>query len=451
FNQRVLNEALDSSNPLLRGLYSRFYFEIAACNEFIRESADDKLASRLSGNDVATVKQYRAEARFLRAVAYMHVLDLFGNGPFVTETDAVGLASPQYYTRQQFFTFVEQELTALSGSAEFAEPRANEYARVDKAAAWAMLARLYLNAQVYTGTARYTDAATQAKKVIDAGYSLVTAPAGTVSSAYGRLFLADNNTTLVRSEIIWPIAFDVNNTQSYGGTTFMVNGATGSNAGWQARVGQSTGWTGLRTTRSLFNLFQTPGGGLLSDTTLDTRGRFWTRKADNSARSVEIADLYDFEQGLGIIKYRNINSAGAAQGAGLNFSSVDFPMIRLAEVMLTYAEAVVRGGTGDRTLALNYVNQIRARAFNNQPGSAITAAQLTTQFLLDERGRELYWEGYRRTDLIRYGRFVEGTYLWPWKGGVVAGRAVEPYRVIFPLPASDLSANRNLKQNDGYR
>ncbi len=431
----------DSSNPLIRGLYSRIYFEIAACNEFIRESSDDKLSSRLSSADAATVRRYRSEARFLRAVSYMHALDLFGNGPFVTETDAVGFAKPAYATRQQLFDYVEKELLALSSDANFAEPRTNEYAHVDKAAAWAMLSRLYLNAQVYTGTARYTDAATQAKKVIDAGYSLNTAGSN-AASAYGRLFLADNNQAPARNEIIWPIAFDVNTTQSYGGTTFLVNGSTGSSSAWQGRVGMSTGWQGLRTTKNLFNLFQ--------DTARDTRGRFWVKKADGSARPIEISDLYNFEEGYGVVKYRNVNSAGQAQGGSQNFSSVDFPMIRLSEVMLTYAEAVVRGGTGDRTLALNYVNQIRARAFNNQSGSAITAAQLTPEFILDERGRELYWEGYRRTDLIRFNRFTEGTYVWPFKGGVAAGRGVESFRNLYPIPAADLSVNQNLKQNPGY-
>ncbi|QJX48139.1 RagB/SusD family nutrient uptake outer membrane protein [Hymenobacter taeanensis] len=443
----------DSSNPLIRGLYSRIFFEIAACNEFIRESSDDKISSRLPGADATSVKRFRAEARFLRAVAYMHAMDLFGNGPFVTENDAVGFAKPQYYTRQQYFEYVEKELTALAADPDFAEPRANEYARVDKAAAWAMLARLYLNAQVYTGTARYTDAAAQAKKVIDAGYTLATTPAGNVASAYGRLFLADNNTAPARNEIIWPIAFDVNSTQSYGGSTFLVNGATGSNSSWQARVGQSTGWGGIRTTSSFFNLFQSPGGGVVSDTARDTRGRFWTKKTDNSARPLEIKDLYNFEEGFGVIKFRNVNSAGVAQGGSQNFSGVDFPMIRLAEVMLTYAEAVYRGGAGDRTLALSYINQIRARAFNNQAGSAVTDAQVAAnnlQFILDERGRELYWEAYRRTDLIRFNKFVEGSYLWPFKGGVPNGRAVEAFRTLYPIPASDLSVNQNLKQNTGY-
>ncbi|WP_139923091.1 RagB/SusD family nutrient uptake outer membrane protein [Hymenobacter sp. DG01] len=440
----------NSSNPLIRGLYSRIYFEIAACNEFIRESSDDKLSSRLSAAEATTAKRFRAEARFLRAVAYMHALDLFGNGPFVTENDAVGFAKPAYATRQQLFDYVEKELTALSSDADFADARTNEYARVDKAAAWAMLSRLYLNAQVYTGTARYTDAAAQAKKVIDAGYALSTTGAGTVASPYARLFLADNNTGPARNEIIWPIAFDANTTQSYGGATFLVNGATGTSSKWQSIVGMSTGWQGMRTTKNLFNLFQSPGGGLVSDTTRDTRGRFWVKKVDNTLRPVEITDLYNFEEGYGVIKFRNVNSAGQAQGGSQNFSSVDFPMIRLAEVMLNYAEAVVRGGTGDRTLALNYVNAIRARAFNGQAGSAITAAQLTPEFLLDERGRELFWEGHRRTDLIRFNRFTEASYLWPFKGGVPAGRGVESFRNLYPIPAADLSVNQNLKQNPGY-
>ena len=430
----------DANNPLIRGLYNRFYYEIAICNEFIRESADDKLAARLSGADVEQAKVFRAEARFLRAVSYYHVLENFGNGPFVTETSGVGFKAPPYATRPELFSFVEQELLALDPL--LPAPRANEYGRVDKAAAWGMLARLYLNAEkVYSLPARYTDAAAQAKKVIDAGFALTTtAPVGSVASPYSLNFLADNNSNGSRNEVIWPIVFDATRTQSFGGTTFLINGATGASAGWQRRVGQTVGWQGLRTTRNLFNLFQTNG-----DTARDTRGRFWT-----DGQTLEIADITQFSQGLGVIKYRNVTTTGVAQGGAQNHSGVDFPMIRLSELMLTYAEAVLRGGTGDRNLALTYVNQIRARAFRNATGSAITGAQLTTNFILDERARELFWEGYRRTDLIRYDRFVEGTYLWPWKGGTASGRGVDGFRKLFPIPNSDLSANPNLRQNAGY-
>ena len=430
----------DATNPLTRGLYSRLYYEIAICNEFIREATDDKLSSRLAGSELAQGKLFRAEARFLRAVAYSHVIDLYGNGPFVTDKDAVGAGLPPYATRQALYNFVESELLALT--TELAPARSNEYGRVDQAAANGMLARLYLNANVYTGTPQYAKAAEYAKKVVDAGYTLSNTPSASAPiSAYGRLFLADNNMTPASNEIIWPVIFDVNSVQSYGGTTFIVNGSTsGSDANWQRIVGQSTGWGGLRTTRALFDKFFLAGG----DTTRDRRGRFYTRN-----QSLEINDLSQFTQGLGVLKFRNVNSAGVGQGAPLNFSSVDFPMLRLADMMLIYAEAATRG-SADRATARGYVNQIRARAFNNAAGSAITDAQMTSDFILDERARELHWEGTRRSDLIRYNRFVESAYLWPWKGGVAAGQGVAAKFKLFPIPAADLTANPSLKQNPGY-
>ncbi|GAB3571182.1 RagB/SusD family nutrient uptake outer membrane protein [Hymenobacter daeguensis] len=432
----------DASDPLTRGFYSRLYYEIAICNEFIRESTDDKLSTRLGSSEQTQGKLFRAEARFLRAVAYSHVIDLFGNGPFVTEQDAVGAGLPPYYTRQQLYNFVESELLALT--TDLAPPRTNEYGRVDQAAAHGYLARLYLNAGVYTGTPQYAKAATEAKAAIDGGYTLATT-ASSAASAYGRIFLADNNAAPATSEIIWPIIFDVNNVQSYGGTTFLVNGATsGADAAWQRLVGQSTGWGGLRTTSALFDKFFLAGG----DTTRDRRGRFYTR-----GQTLAINDLSQFTQGLGVVKFRNVTSTGTGVGASLNFSSVDFPMLRLSDMMLIYAEAATRGNA-DRGIALGYVNQIRRRAFgfpiNAASTADITDSQMTTDFILDERARELHWEGSRRTDLIRYGKFTESTYLWPWKGGVSAGQAVDAKYKLFPIPASDLTANPNLRQNPGY-
>ncbi|MET4072874.1 RagB/SusD family nutrient uptake outer membrane protein [Hymenobacter sp. UYCo722] len=429
----------DASNPLVRGIYSRIYYEISICNEFIRESSDDKLNSRVGGSEVAQAKLFRAEARFLRAVAYMHIIDMFGNGPFVTDQDAIGAGNPSYGTRQQLYSYVESELQALT--TDLAAPRSNEYGRVDQAAAHGYLARLYLNAGVYTGTPQYAKAAEEAKKVIDSGYTLNTVAAAPISSAYGRLFLADNHMTTAKNEIIWPIIFDVNNVQSYGGTTFIVNGATsGADANWQKYVGETTGWGGLRTTRALFDKFFLQGG----DTAVDRRGRFWT-----PGQTLEISDLSQFNQGLGVTKFRNLTSAGAPQNFSLNFSSVDFPMLRLADMMLIYAEAATRGNA-DRATALGYVNQIRTRAFRTGVASAITDAQMTSDFILDERAREMHWEGTRRSDLIRYGKFTEGTYLWPWKGGLSGGKSVDSKYKLFPIPAADLTANPSLKQNPGY-
>jgi starch-binding outer membrane protein, SusD/RagB family len=435
----------DANNPLIRGIYNRAYYEIGICNEFIRESSDDKLSSRLSSSDAELAKSFRAEARFLRAVSYMHVVDLFGGGPYVTDADVVGAAAPPYRTRQELYNFVEDELKALT--AALPEYR-TEYGRVDRNAAKGMLARLYLNAEVYTGKAMYADAARLAKEVIDAKkYTLTNGTKGTAaSSAYGLHFLADNNTNEASSELIWPVLFDVTRTQTYGGTTFLVNGSTsGSNGSWQKYVGETTGWEGLRTTSALFNKFFLAGG----DTTVDRRGRFW-----QVGQTKEIADLNQFSQGLGVTKYRNVTSAGVGVGGTLNFSGVDFPMLRVSDMMLIYAEAATRSAA-DRATALTYVNQIRRRAFGKDINTAnaqadITDAQMTSGFILDERARELHWEGLRRSDLIRYNQFVENTYLWPWKGGVASGRSVDAKYKLFPIPLSDLTANPNLKQNTGY-
>jgi hypothetical protein len=435
----------DANNPLLRGLYSRAYIQISLCNELIRESSDDKLTNRLPAGDLAEAKRYRAEARFIRAVAYMHVVDLFGGGPFVDETSTIGTTAPAYNTRQQLYDFVERELLALT--TELAPSRSNEYGRVDQTAAHGMLARLYLNAGVYTGTPQYDKAAAQAALVIGSGYSLATA-ATSASSAYGRNFLADNNTSPARDEIIWPIVLDATRTTTYGGTTFLINGATsGSTPGWQRYVGQTTGWGGMRTTSALFNKFFLLG----ADTTLDRRGRFW-----QVGQTLEITNQLQFPQGLGVTKFRNINSDGSTIVGSQNFASVDYPMLRLSDIMLIYAEAAARNASGaTRSTALDYVNQIRRRAFGLPINTAssvadISDAQMTTDFILDERARELHWEGVRRTDLIRHGKFTENTYLWPWKGGVAGGKSVESFRTLFPLPSSDITANSNLVQNQGY-
>ena len=127
---------------------------------------------------------------------------------------------------------------------------------------------------------------------------------------------------------------------------------------------------------------------------------------------------------------------------------------RLAEMYLIYAEAVLRGGSGgDANTALMYINKIRGRAYDNNPNSTagnITPSELDLDFILDERARELMWEGFRRTDLIRYNRFTTSDYLWSWKGGVRNGAAVDSKFRLFPIPTTDLLANPNLKQNPGY-
>ncbi len=413
-----------SNNPMLKGLYYRSFYQITLCNDFINQSSDANLASRgITGADAANIKKYRAEARFLRAYQYAVQMDLFGNPPFATEKDAIGSFLPKQITRADLFKYVESELKAID--TDLADPKTNEYGRADKAAAWSLLARIYLNAEVYTGTARYTDAVTYANKVIGAGYSLV--------SNYAWLMRADNNQNT--NEFIFTINYDGQRTQGYGGTTFLCHASLGGsmNAGDYAL---DYAWAGLRTTKILPNLFPDVTG------TKDKRAQFYT-----NGQNININDLTVFTDGYAVTKYINRTRAGAA-GSNQTFADIDFPVFRLAEMYLIYAEAVLRGGTGgDKATAITYINNLRQRAYGNTNGN-VTDYDLN--FIIDERAREMYWEGQRRTDLIRYGRFVEATYLWPWKGGAKDGTNVPDFRKLYPIPSSDVAANTNLVQNPGY-
>ncbi|GAB3930974.1 RagB/SusD family nutrient uptake outer membrane protein [Mucilaginibacter myungsuensis] len=412
-------------NAFLKGLYYRSEYQITLANEFIRQSADDMLSKRgISGADADNIRKFRAEARFLRAFQYWVLIDAYGNVPFTTEADLIGTI-PKQGSRTQVFNYIESELKAIEPL--LSAPKANEYGRADQGADWALLARLYLNAQVYTGTARYTDAVTYASKVIGAGYSLF--------ANYPGIMRADNDQN--NTENILTINYDGLRTQSFGGTTFLTHAPVGGLMP-ASDYGIKGGWGGARTTKALVNLFPDANG------TADKRAQFYT-----SGQSLEIKDQTVFTDGYAVTKYKNVTRSGAA-GKSLDYADVDFPLFRLAEMYLIYAEATLRGGSGGNTAtALGYINQIRTRAYGNASGN-IAQSALTLDFILDERGRELYWEGFRRTDLVRYGKFTEATYLWPFKGGVANGRAVESFRNIFPIPLDDLTANPNLKQNTGY-
>jgi starch-binding outer membrane protein, SusD/RagB family len=413
-----------SSNPFLNGLYSRCFFVITLCNEFIRESSADKLSSRgISGTGATNITTMQAEARFVRAYQYSVLMDLFANPGFTDENTAIGAGvRPNQIQRAALFTFIEKELLAIDPL--LAAPKTNEYGRADKAAAWALLSRIYLNAQVYTGTAKWTEAATYSKKVIDAGYTLLT--------NYRWLTLADNNVN--NTEAIWTLNYDGLRSQNYGGTTFLVNASIGGSI--STDTSGLTSWGGIRTTRNLPLLFPDYTGAQ------DKRANFYQQ-------NLEIASMSEFTQGFAVLKYRNrTRTGGYGKDPGRTFSDIDFPVFRLGEMYLTYAEAALRGG-GDLSLALTYINNLRTRAYGNTNGN-ISSGGLNLNFVLDERAREMHWEGQRRTDLIRYNRFTDASYLWPFKGGIVGGTGVASYRNIYPIPTTEVGSNPNIKQNPNY-
>jgi hypothetical protein len=287
-----------------------------------------------------------------------------------------------------------------------------------------LLSRLYLNAVAYGQPAKFTEAVTYSKKVIDAGYAFET--------NYAKMFMADNH---LAKGIIWALPYDGAKTRTWGGTTFLVNAQVGGSM-LPADFGISGGWWGLRARPQFVDLFPTDNS--------DKRKMFWT-----AGQSKDITDMFNFNQGYAVMKWKNVKSTG---GAGVNGThpDTDQPLLRLADAYLMYAEAILRGGTGGtRVDALNAVNAVRTNAYGNTTGN-ITDAGLTLQYILDERGRELYWEGYRRTDLIRYQLFTGGTYKWQWKGGVQAGASTDAKYNLYPIPDADLGANPNLVQNTGY-
>ncbi len=408
-----------TSNQFLTAMYYRIYIQVVLANEFLRETTDAKLSSRNVSEQLrATIQGYRAEARFLRALSYWHGIDLFGNIPLVTEDDVIGSTPPAQATRQQLFDFVVAELNEIQGQLPAAGT--GDYGRADRGAAQMLLAKLYLNSAVYTGTARWAEARAAAEAVISSGgYQL--------DDEYQHIFLADNHNS---PEIIFPVTFDGRFSRTWGGTTFLVHAAVGGNMN-AGNYGIDGGWWGLRVRPEIVGLYA--GGDERDD-------YFFT-----SGQSVGINSISDFFQGIAAPKFQNVTSSGAP-GSNATFPDTDFPMFRLADAYLIYAEAVLRGGGGSPATALGYVNALRTRA----SAGNITQAELTLDFILAERARELLWEAHRRTDLVRFGRFTGGSYIWAFKGGTPAGQATPAHLDLYPIPSSELQANPNLTQNPGY-
>lgn len=408
-----------SDNQFVRVLYYRLFYIIPLANDFIDQASDVNI-SQFSEAEQAEIKVFRAEARFLRAMAYWHAIDLFRNVPLSTR---VSSQAPEQASPEEIFSFIDSELTAIED--QMIDARSNQYGRADKAALWMLQAKLYLNAEVYGQGAHYTECLTALNKVLNAGYS--------IDATYQNMFLADNH---LSNELIFTLPSDGINSQSYGSTTFLANGAIGG-----TMVGAdygASGWAGLRTTAKFVGLFPDVTGDI------DTRAIFYT-----DGQTPDIASLTEFTNGYAVPKYKNITSTGDP-GSDETFADIDYPMFRLGDAYLMYAEAVLRNGSGGNIgTALDLVNDLRERAYGDASGN-ITSNQLDLDFLLSERARELYWEGHRRVDLIRFEKYTSSEYVWAWKGGAIDGGAFDDYLKIFPIPFSDLNVNPNLDQNPGY-
>lgn len=418
----------DANDPWVSDMYYRIFYNIALCNEFLRNAGDEQI-SKFTESEQADIRHYRAEARFLRAFAYYHAMDLFRNIPFVTENDPVGTFIPPRYEAKQVFTFIENELTQIDD--DLLSRSECEYGRAPKAAAYTLLAKLYLNASIYINEERYTDCITNCKKVIAEGYTL--------EDDYQKLFNADNHKRT--NEIIFAFPVDAEKAVTWGTTTYIVCGAVSNTSDYQkpGDYGVTSGWGSFRVRGNIPKLFKAD----------DKRGLFFT---EGQTLEVEVVD--NQSSGYFVTKWTNLTDAGEqASNTADGGVNTDYPVFRLADVYLMLGESVMRGGSGSSASeALKYVNELRERAFGDayETNGRVSESEMTlSNFFLDERAMELYWECTRRTDLVRFESFTTLAYRWEWKGGVKDGRAVDAKYNIYPIPATDLTANPNL-YNENY-
>ena len=419
-----------ASSPWIKGSYYRLFYQINLSNAFLRETTDDKLASRGCSEQVkGQIKTFRAEARFLRALMYMYALDLYRNVPFVDENSPIGVVRPKQIMKEDLFAYIESEMLACES--DLLDPQIgfnDNYGHANKAAMWAALSRLYLNAETYVGVNKYTDCVTYSMKVIKAGYEL--------EEVYGDVFKAYNHNS---KEMIFPLRYEGDDTMTWGGMTALLCWGASE---FQAETNAKGGWQGVRAKSSLYKIFEKE-----DDSDSDMRKKMLRVEATSN---IEITNEADFaNNGIPVTKFYNVNKDGSMPPSSEAW--IDYPLFRLGEVYLNLAEAVLRGGQGiSKTEALTYMNNLRKRAYSDKTLASVSESDFTLNFILDERARELFYEAQRRTDLIRFNKYTSGDYLWPWKGGVAEGRAVGDFYQVFPLPSDDIGSNENLVQNEGY-
>lgn len=435
-----VNLSWNSEHLFTRMLYNRLGYNVTQCNYFL-----DLYKGQ---TDEESVRQC-AEVRFFRAMYYQYFLDMFGKAPF---KETFNNELPVEKGGKELFDYIESEYLALEADLDPAGPNAATFGRVNKAAVWMMLSRLYLNAEVYTGKAHWSEARDYATKVInEGGYSLsqATSPAG--YSGYQQLFMGDNDRNAeAMKEIILPIRQDGLKTKTYGGTWTVISSCYGG--GMTNFYGTNDAWTCIRT-RAAFvgNFFKDLSAVPMSENPADIRAAaaddralFYSGKSDGD-RQIATETINKFQDGLAIIKWTNLHADGTTDYHDPNIPDTDIPFLRLAEAYLTRAEANWRLGE-PATTVLPDVNALRNRAH----ATPWTGLDVNETGFIQEWGREFFLEGRRRSDLVRFGAFTTNKYLWDWKGGVYGGTAVDSRYNVFPIPETDINNNPNMTQNPGY-
>ena len=429
----------DVLNDAVYAVYVRTLQGITYVNEYLRQTSDANLSSRGCSADVkAKVQQFRAEARFLRAYFYWAAMDTFGQVPFSTEdTQFGGGYNPPQKPAAEIFDFVVSELEDLASDASAMPAAQSNYPRADKGSVLGLLARVYLNAEVYTGTAKWAEAKAACEKIYALGYAL--------APTHAELFRGDNGENAkAKKEMLFAASYDAESNQSYGGTTYLTLSTLSGDDGAVNITGINGGWAGNRVPDHYVQTYFAPTAADFTTgeyTVADKRGQYFYIKG----RTQSMQDnLNTFLNGWSCIKFNNVPHDMdavdyAATAATKNFSDIDWPLIRLGEIHLIYAEACMHAGG-------NASAQIKALADR----AGVAAPQtIDEDFLMAERARELMWEGHRRTDLIRYNKWISG-YNWTYKGGNFGGQDLPSHFNVFPVPSTELATNLDLQQNPGY-
>ncbi len=421
-------------NANIFGTYSRLYSHIAVCNDFIRMAKD---------NTDAAVRKMVLEARALRAMSYYWVIDIFGMGSYALDTDPM-FSSPEQKDRAFLYNWLDGELTDIE--TQFEEEFPGEpvnYGRVGLDGVQALHARLCLNARVYTDGAvdGYAKCAELCSKVIARHEGNGGFQNSGLANDYLYLFCADNHEYMpgggntAENEILWGIPYDAAYTQAYGGTQFLIAAATANNSdGWymsSSDYGINNPWKCMHASKQFSEKFS-------SD---DIRWSKWCKESDGF--SISNDKMGDFDKGYAVIKFTNVHKDWTPRAE--TWVDTDLPLIRLADVYLMYAECNIMGGAGNSADALKYANYVRGRA----GVSLWSDINMTSDNILNERCRELYWELTRRSDLVRFNKFTSN-YNWMWKGNVRDGQSFASYMNVMPIPTNIIAAQPSFNQNTGY-
>lgn len=426
--------ACDLIDPVY-AVYLQCLNVITSVNEFLRNTTEVKLDERgCSGFVKKTVMQYRAEARFLRAYFYWVAMDVFGLFPFITDESSLSECYPVQLPRRELFEYIVQELEYLASDDSGIPTARFNYTRADEGAVLGLLARVYINAEVYTGRPRWQDARKACDRIFSLGYTL--------APTHAELFRADNGENSdARGEFLFAAPYD-SETISYGGTTFIVSSSLSGDDNPGDIIGLNSGWAGNRVpydyVRRWFPDVKKPNYKTGEYVYTDERAGYFYIKGRRESMEY---DLNNFWNGWSFIKFNNNPHNGVTNGWDKYYSDIDFPLIRLGEIYLIYSEACYRLGLQQE--ALSKLRDLAARAGAELP------TEVTEEYLLAERSRELMWEGHRRTDLIRFGKWITG-YNWTYKGGVFYGQDLPSHYTLYPIPQREIDMNPNLMQNSGY-